>query len=258
MPTKLLNGAEFLHIPKTGGTWVEAVFKVNGLIQSQSGHRHADYNINLFQNSLTGNQHLAEAFRLLKQKISSKISDKEKGNPRDTFRFCFVRNPLSWYESWWKYMMEKEWTNWGTADSRNDWHPNTDLNGLGSSDFNEFVYNVIKKRPGYVTELMFSYTKSGVSFIGKTENLRAHLAALLDILGLKYKPETISNSRKVNYADKFKNQIEWDPKIREAIIKLELPSLIHYDYLTEKEKTDLFTGITLEPHRALYSINHDS
>ena len=68
-------------------------------------------------------------------------------------------------------MSGRGWIHWGAQNNVEDWHPNAILNGLGSDDFNQFIKNVVHKRPGYVSELFFSYTKPGITFIGKTENL---------------------------------------------------------------------------------------
>ena len=113
MAIKLINNAEFLHIPKTGGSWVTSVLESNNLVLSRSNHKHADYDSNLLgRKSITGRQHLLEAVKLLNKKFISKTIQKEK-NILYPFRFCFVRHPLSWYESWWRYMEGLGWNDWG-------------------------------------------------------------------------------------------------------------------------------------------------
>ena len=66
-----------------------------------------------------------------------------------------MRNPFSWYESWWRYQEERGWPEWPNRDVC-PWHPNEALNGLGSNSFNQFMYKVVNERPGYVTEMFYS------------------------------------------------------------------------------------------------------
>ena len=63
----------------------------------------------------------------------------------------------------------------GDAHDPYRWHPNAMLNGLGSSDFNTFVSNVNRKRPGFVTEMYGWYVRPGVHFVGRQENLAEDL-----------------------------------------------------------------------------------
>ncbi len=240
MAVRMINGAEFLHIPKTGGSWVTSILEHNNLISNKIGHTHADFDINLFQDrSLSGRQHLFKAFNRLTNRFSSNNTSNNELNRNAPFRFCFVRNPLTWYESWWRYMEGRGWNDWGRTNSATYWHPNSILNDLGSSDFNEFLWNVIKKRPGYVSELFFSYTKPGISFIGKTENLRQDLLDVLNLLNIDVDSSDLLKSKKENESITPKSLVEWDPKLKQSIIKLELPALIHFGYLNEKEQTDL-------------------
>lgn len=144
MAIKLKNGAEFLHIPKTGGTWVTEILEQLDLIDRHiGGHKHVDYDRLLYftKNIRSGREYLKEAMVRASRKLRRGFL---KGRNEETvthnpIRFCFVRHPLTWYESWWKYMSGRGWNDWGTENSAGDWHPNSILNGLGSDDFNEFV-----------------------------------------------------------------------------------------------------------------------
>lgn len=43
MAVILKDGSVFLHIPKTGGTWVTSVLRELGLARCSIGHRHANW-----------------------------------------------------------------------------------------------------------------------------------------------------------------------------------------------------------------------
>ena len=198
MAIRLIDGSEFLHIPKTGGTWVKKVLRDNKLIQQEliGFNDHADYDRVVLDDMMcystyTGRDYLREASKFALRKVGKLVG--VKGASPDPLpqrkRFCFVRHPLSWYESWWKYMGGLNWRDWGEVNRAENWHPSLVLNGLGSNDFNQFVRNVINERPGHVTELMFSYTKPGISFIGKNENLTDDLISILEMLNLPFDKE---------------------------------------------------------------------
>lgn len=249
LTARLIDGSEFLHIPKTGGTWVESVLRENGLVACSLGHEHADYDRNLFQSVVSVRDHLGEAMRITRHKL---MHGRRKTPPdADVFRFCFVRHPLAWYESWWKFMRGQDWHDWGVQNSRAGWHPNAVLNGLGSPDFNTFVRNVVRARPGYVSELMFAFTKPGISFIGRTEYLRRDLARVLDTLGLSYDAGRLERKPEMMVSGKPSETIVWDPALRDTVMRLELPALIHFGYLDPVEQVRWGIEPAIEPHPAL-------
>lgn len=252
MPVRLLDGSEFLHIPKTGGSWVSRVLEENGLILERYGTKHDDYDRNLV-GPMRGREHLSEAARLARKRLAKYWPFPLDIERRPVFRFCFVRHPLSWYESFWKFMKGLDWDNdAGTPNSRDDWHPNSILNGLGSNDFNEFVRNVVNERPGYVSELFFAYTKPGISFIGKNEDLRKDLAYVLDHLGLEYDRTKIEDSPRARVSKTAQSEIQWDPELRETVLRLELPALVHFDYLSREEISEFGVDMEIVPNRALH------
>jgi len=240
MAVRLVDGSEFLHIPKTGGTWVEHVLSSIGLVDRHIGHKHSDFDRNLYANRLGATRALATTVlelgvsRVMKG-LKPDWYDEARGNiPRK--RFCFVRHPLAWYESWWRYMRGRGWNTWGEVNSANKWHPSAILNGLGSDDFNEFVANVLRVRPGYVSELYYSFVKPGVQFIGRTESLASDLVVILEKLGLSFDRQAVLAAPKVNESAPVKQAVEWDETLRELVIKTELPALAHFGYLSDEER----------------------
>lgn len=259
MAIKLIDGSEFLHIPKTGGQWVTKVLRENKLIEHShlGGHEHADYDRVLNNKRLgSGKELLRECIRISLRKYiktSGKDEDDSKSQP---FRFCFVRHPLSWYESWWKYMSSRNWNYWGVRNSAINWHPNSTLNGLGSDDFNQFIRNVINCRPGYVSELYFSFTKPGINFIGKTEHLKDDLLTVLNVLNLTFDRNSVDETPRQNVSPASSDNIIWDPELRKTVTLLELPALVHFGYLTsdEAQKIGFPESIKIKPNEALQKV----
>ena len=127
MALLLRDGSIFLHIPKTGGNWVTSVLRQQNLLRAEFGHKHSDF-AHLF--SRTPKRRVEQLPNWLSM-VGVKRRWARHGKP---FMFCFVRHPLSWYESWFKYMNQSHtnWYNFGDERSLNDWHPNAALNGLAA------------------------------------------------------------------------------------------------------------------------------
>lgn len=112
--------ALFVHIPKTGGSWITAVLEESGL-----GHR----------------VHSVRADVTVRHGLPADL-------PEARFRFLFVRHPVSWYESWWKYQAGR-WI----AFEQDRWHPQRMLQPCAADDFGQFVRNCLEREPAYVTRL---------------------------------------------------------------------------------------------------------
>jgi len=72
-----INKAIFLHIPKTGGTWLRNYFRETGMILEEIGLTHV--------NGVGLTTHIKDSKDLI---------------------FCFVRHPLTWYRSYWQSKQE--------------------------------------------------------------------------------------------------------------------------------------------------------
>ena len=228
MAVILKDGSVFLHIPKTGGTWVTGVLRDLGFARCSIGHRHANWPHILapgFQGVGRKCEYLYKRGRYLRR------------HPRP-FTFCFVRHPLSWYESFYRYKSQPgiDWERDGDADDFNRWHPNAVLNGLGcevdgtARDFNSFVAAVHEKFPGYVTALYDHFSLYPVDFIGKQESLSDGLAAVLERLGFDFDPAMIYDSNAVNVSSGKPSGMEWDRDLRERVQAAEAGAMMRFGY----------------------------
>jgi hypothetical protein len=233
MALVLKSGAVFLHIPKTGGNWVTKVLQECNLIDSSVGPKHADIN-RLFLPWSGGMAGAAGVVghekTLIRYLLRKKLGPLRNGKP---FLFCFVRNPFSWLESYFKYMSQptQHWLHWGNEYDPNKWHPTSMLNGTGDLDFNQYLQNIIKVRPGYVTEMFGWYTTPEMDFIGKQENLKADLVNVLKKLNLSFSEDFIMNYPMVGTSLMPENKLVWDDKLRKEIYKLEYAGFVRYGYL---------------------------
>lgn len=157
--TLLLPNSVFLHVPKTGGTWVRMALNDAGLavVTIRSRAREEAYNgtLSSWHNVPTWD-----------------IRYHERPN-----KFCFVRHPADWYRSYWAFRM------W-----RKSWEINENMfdHQCHSGDFDEFIDKVLHHYPdGYLTWL-YSYFANHCNFIGKSENLPFDLFDALELAEEKF------------------------------------------------------------------------
>ncbi len=172
----LLRRSVFLHIPKTGGDWVRAALRNAGVLQGLPRQHSPD-------------KHLTREESIV-----------ARGNRRP---FCFVRHPLSWLESFWRY------SGGTTQDCRKpreyDWRTQN-ANGRAMLGpvcdcydpwFDRFIEKVTTMRPGYVGWLYSQYVTPN-ALIGRTEKLSADLIACLHEAGEEFSMVRIQATPRVN------------------------------------------------------------
>lgn len=225
MALLLKGGAIFLHVPKTGGRWVTQVLEASGLVVSKIGHMHADAERVLSPAGSSG-------FNLLSYLLKRRLGLLPRKNP---YMFCFVRHPLRWYESFFNYNCEPgvNWRFEGDVDRADNWHPNAPLNGLGHPDFNFFVRNVIRRYPGYVTEMYSRFATPQVSFVGRQEQLCDDLIGVLKLLRLPFDEQFIRNYREVGVSPKRATGCDWDPALKAEVMRLEYAGLVRWGYAAQ-------------------------
>ncbi len=128
--TAIGSGLAFLHVPKTGGTWAVRAMEAAGVSLADIG-MHADRN----DLPLHG----------------------------EFFCFAFVREPLSWYRSWWCH-----------RHTFCDWQDGQPLDQVGRAPFEQFVSDALGRFPGYVSDLFEQFTGpvgAEIDFVGRYESL---------------------------------------------------------------------------------------
>mgnify|MGYP000353062881 CR=1 FL=1 len=242
MGKQLIDGSIFIHIPKTGGSFIEKYLKNQNLIKGSVGGKHDDIFRCLYPQGWKNEacRVVTDFPKVLKNKLNSNNEKHDwTSGPRPEqptkeslpFMFCFVRNPVSWIESYFRYAKGQNWYYWSSEyDYYGFWHPNAILNDLRTDSFNDFVEKLLIKRPGYITEMYGWYTTPGISSVCKTENLNSDLAKLLESRGLEFDLPTLNEMDKVNESPKSKNDIDWDLTLRDEFVKSEYAAFKRYGY----------------------------
>lgn len=217
----LKQDAIFLHIPKTGGSFVSRILYDQKLVAYQIGGKHSDASHMLVPPLGT-----ARPKEWLKYALGVR---RLRRNPAPMLVHA-VRNPFSWYESWFKYQRDEKrnWRDWGTKGQPLDYHPNMEVNGISSEEFNDYMMRMIDEQPGYVTRLYCRFSSMGNTRILKLENIAKDLCDFLDDIEAPYDREKI-HSEPPYWVSK-KAPIEWNPKLRSRIVDLDRTAFEMYGY----------------------------
>jgi hypothetical protein len=189
--------ALFLHIPKTGGSWVEHTLEQIGIEIDPV-------------DTISGVTYRHSPLPMVRGEYSSV--------------FTFVRHPLSWYESWWKFQAGI-WT----VFEPGVWHPQRVLERCQSDDFNEFIRLAIEHEPGYVSRMYEWFIGPPgydfVQFVGRQESLAEDLIAVLTTLGYEVDPGAIRGIARANESQKRRGEPVWDPGLRRKVLELEASAI---------------------------------
>jgi hypothetical protein len=143
----------FAHVPKTGGAFVEHM-----LVEHLGGVK-------------VGGRH--DTFRRLSLRRFPPI------------RAFSVREPLSWYRSYWGFQRQisKRASAWPTWDNGAGSHPTADLDRTcGSPTFEDFVLRAIDQFPNGFVRSMYCRYLNGATHVLRTSCLTEDLEALLRVV----------------------------------------------------------------------------
>jgi hypothetical protein len=191
----LLPRAVFLHVPKTGGSWVGAALRAAGV-------RFDEYLIE-------GDPHGDPSYC-----------------PRpDAFKFAFVRHPLDVYRSYWRFKMDR-------FDGRRPWDAQNPFDrDCASPDFDEFVRKVVEQYPGWCSRMFEDYVGPAtreIEFVGRFERLRQDLVRALTLAGERFDERAIMTTPPEN-ASVWPSPA-WTPALERAALESERDALVRFGY----------------------------
>lgn len=165
----LLPHSIFIHVPKTGGTWVRKAIHKAGIPTSELA-------CNWHAGTWDKPQRRADDLDLQPGHLCwhNRLRDIDVC---DRLTFSFVRHPASMCISYWQYRQRTGW----------DLENNVDV-FLKADTFEEFIKNTLEhsNQRGWVSSMFRSYLlhkERTVDFIGKQENLVEDLVRVLRLAG---------------------------------------------------------------------------
>jgi hypothetical protein len=174
----------FVHIPKTAGTWVAEAMAAAGLECDPVG---AD------------------------------VHPKRRELPQRPFTFAFVREPISWYRSLWRFHRRLPQSGWKHLDE------------LFDLDLPEFLEQVATRHPGWLTtyyELFVGPPEDQIDYVGCQENVRSELVAALTAAGVRFDPDVIFNLPARNYSGERQLYGTLDPPRPQMVVPAEILALV--------------------------------
>jgi len=193
------NKSIFYHIPKTGGSWVTNVMRRSLSKTNNFKFERPPLYLGIEENEYWGYR-LSEILGMRKAHTTQWATSKE--NKDGLFSFAFVREPISWYKSWWiNRLNDKTYKKVGQ-----DWRDFL-LDFAWDYNFERFVINSIKMFPtGALTTIYKCFLgKDGnaLNFVGKQENLREDLIEALTLAGEDFDENLVRKLGRINPAKKL-------------------------------------------------------
>jgi len=190
-----------IHIPRTGGTWINEAFRILNVHVSMK-----------FQRKKCSNTRKLVAKHCLLSHYAAKEFAKW-----DT-SFAFVRHPIAYYESVWGWL--KESGKYKAKVGRFCWHPFMEAYLNFDADFNIWAGRMLETHPGWVSHLFDMYVgpEGGefVDYIGRTESLLKNFCEIMADFGLS--DDRIFDLEKQNVS-RYKRV--WDESLKLAVMKSE-------------------------------------
>ncbi|MEQ1897730.1 MAG: sulfotransferase family 2 domain-containing protein [Vicinamibacterales bacterium] len=186
------NGV-LLHVPKTGGTWVKAAIR--------------NARISVEEYIVDGDPH----------------ADLSYCPHRDRFLFAFVREPLSLYQSYWRFKITSGW------DPRNPFDAT-----CGAPTFEGFVECVLRLEPAWCSRMFEDYVGrepgEGVDFVGRYESLADDLIRALRMMGASVDEQAIRMTPPVNVSTASRNLARWTPELADRVRRSEERAIVRFGY----------------------------
>ena len=198
VPNKLV----FYHVPKTGGSWF-----IFNMVKNVNEETFFGSDFHWTRTMFVDKDHWLDI----------------RGLPS----LAFVRNPITWYLSFWKHKNRVGWTtnndvSWFADISRDCKH----------ADFEEFLKLVLERHPGFLTRLYKGYLGerfNDLRYVVKQENLLDGCCKVLRECGIQYDEKSFRVFPRNNVAPK-EAKVPYSPELKSLIASAESEIMIKFNY----------------------------
>ena len=156
-----------------------------------------------------------------------------KYNVMVDYQFAFVREPVSWFRSYYAFITQNYIKPFGSYPifEAGTWHPMRCFEKYDYKTFGAFVESVYADQPSYYTRLVEWMTGPPdahmMNFIGKQENLADGLSQVLRNLGFNHAANQCVHMKKVNTS---KSKFKIDPFLVDLIQEQESVMYSRFNY----------------------------
>lgn len=191
-----------LHVPRTGGSWIEravGLLRIPASRWSRTGNR--------------GTPKKHAPLQMLKPQNRMSVD----------YSAAFVRHPIQYYASVWKYLSTR-----GAAVSRGrwSWHPWRKQIELWQPDmtFDDWVWLTLRKDPQWYTRLLEVYIGPPggelVDFVGRNEHLLADFARLLELRGYDVR-RRVGELQQLGWVNATSGGVNWQDGLMAEVLDSE-------------------------------------
>jgi sulfotransferase famil protein len=174
----------FLHVPKTGGTWVTEALRAAGV-----------------------------ELRPVPLPAVKRGHGGLEAVDRRLFTFAFVRDPFDWYASYWRHRQKF-----------GDWDSASPIDEFARLPFTDFVEQAAMHRPRHLTLVYERYCgppHDPISFVGRYERLAEDLVTALTLAGEPFDDDALHAHPAVNTTDRDDSRTAYSAEARAALIASE-------------------------------------
>lgn len=196
MPTFLTKRMVFVHVPKTGGSWMTQAVRAAGVPLSApdpSGDPNYPAHVH---------------------------ADLQEAGAGDRFSVAFVRHPLDWWRSYWGHRMRAGWDPANALDV-----------AAASEEFNEFVLNVIAQGEGAFDQMVRRFVglpSPTVDFVGRFEHLVEDACEALRLAGEPFSASAMRDHPRENASDYGRFPALYRPEVAARLAESERETIARF------------------------------
>lgn len=182
------NDVLFLHVPRTGGSFITKLLRKRWGVTQLSSRNMPEY----YGHALIGHFGDLQRYR---------------------FTFAFVRHPVSWVESIWKFIQSRKYP-WRPFKKslHGRWHPWDILLSYEADEFLDWIHNIIRNEPGLFTRMTEWFVGPPdsrlIDFIGRYDTLHADICTALTLARLP-DPPSLADVQAMEPVSPRPGVVEW-------------------------------------------------
>ena len=214
----LLPKSVFIHIPKTGGSWVRQAIRRAGVPAVEMPCMwHDGTDADWTRNKDGGRLEYGHMC------MHCALHDID---PKGRLTFAFVRHPLWFYRSMWSYKMNRGWEMGNGLDEK-----------FCHDTFEGFVNKCMDMAPpgmGYATSVYEWFLDNGkktVDFVGRQESLADDLVKALRMAGESFDEEALRTTPAINASkNEYRDKAVYSPELLALVLEKDDAAIRRFGY----------------------------